>query len=115
MSSVTDTELGSLATQAQTIAEKIGPPNVGMLMRIAGRVKYDVNPVDFSLIYFINDGSLPEPGLRFRTSNLYDWDLPSYGEMCTISGIVQLEGVAPNATPILCPRRGTDIVHVTEP
>ena len=114
MSSVADTELGSLATQAQTVGKKIGPSNVGMLMSIAGRVKYDLNPIDFSLTYFINDGSLPEPGLKFRTSNLYEWDLPSYGDMCAITGIVQLEGIAPNATPVLCPRRGTDIVRITE-
>jgi len=101
---VADAETGPLTTQAQVIgAKKLGPNNVGMLMQVTGKIY-----VDWSQDYYINDGSLPGNGLKIKTTHLST--LPNVDGFYDISGIVQLEGSAPNPTPVLCPRDDTDLI-----
>lgn len=108
LSDVPDAELKVLTARANALdTKKLGPSTVGMLMQAVGRIN-----VDWNLNYYINDGSLPGYGLKIRTDSLFM--TPEPGAMYKITGIVSLEGTAPNATPVLCPRSDADVVIVPE-
>ncbi|MDH7601563.1 MAG: fibronectin type III domain-containing protein [Armatimonadota bacterium] len=80
----------------------------GLLMTVAGRIK-----VDDQLNYYINDGSLPDPGLRIRTDPLFF--LPDVGAFYAVSGIVQLEGAKPDVRTVIAPRSDDDLRAFPEP
>ncbi len=104
VSDTPSTELRGLTTQAKHIGSTVGINTVGMLMQAVGAVTSDLNDN-----YYLNDGSLPAPGLKIRVSNL---GFPPYvGDLYSITGIVQLEGTAPNTTPVLCPRDVGDVAY----
>ena len=93
-------EPGQLATTAKSV-------KAGLLMKVAGRIT-----VDDQLNYYINDGSLPGLGIKIRTDPLYF--LPDVGAFYSIAGIIQLEGIAPNATAVICPRSDDDVRLIAE-
>jgi hypothetical protein len=82
---------------------KIGPGNVGVLMRIAGKVS-----AGGTGYVYINDGSMPAPGLKVITSSLTT--PPTAGQNAAFTGIVQLEGTTPAAAkPVVYSRSQADV------
>lgn len=97
--------VGSMATTVKSIG-KVGPGNVGMLMRVAGTVASG----GAGYVY-INDGSLAGSGLKLITSSLTT--PPTPGQFVTVTGIVQLEGTSPaSAIPVLRARSQADLTSV---
>ena len=94
-------ELASMATTARSVGN-VGPGNVGLLMRVCGRVT--AGGTGYA---YLNDGSLAGNGLRVVTTSLTT--PPSVGSMAAITGIVQLSGASPaTAIPVLWPRSQVD-------
>lgn len=93
-------EPGKLATLAKSVKP-------GLLMKVAGRIA-----VDDQLNYYVNDGSLPGPGLKIRTDPLFF--LPDVGAFYTIAGVIQLEGAEPDVRAVICPRSDDDLYRVSE-
>jgi hypothetical protein len=81
-----------------------GPGNVGLLVRAWGRVESQ------QANYFVlNDGSSPR-GIKVSTASLTA-PLPAT-PFVEVTGILQLEGTAPDGTPLLRPRSDADVtVH----
>lgn len=87
------------ATNASLGAGNPGMSNVGLLMRSWGTVvSHGVNQ------FMLDDGSGP---VKISTAGL--GVAPALGTFVKVTGIVQLEGTAPNATPVLRPRAASDI------
>lgn len=93
----------TMATVAKSIASKAGASNVALLMQVAGELVYSGG------VYYVNDGSLPAPGLKLRTDPIW---LLEPGRMYTVTGIVSMEPGSPDPTPILCPRDEFDLFPV---
>lgn len=103
MSATLDAEPGILTTVAKNINVK--PGNVGMLMQVAGKIN-----VGAGMTYYINDGSLPDPGLKLRV--VAPMTFPMVGNVYSITGVVQLEGTSSNPIPVLCPRDDYDMQEI---
>ena len=109
LSQVEDSAVKPMAARANALDfGKLGPSTVGLLMKAVGKIN-----IDWDLNYYINDGSLPDPGLKLRTAPLFM--LPDIGSTHSVTGVVSLEGTAPNARPILCPRDDSDLTWIAGP
>lgn len=78
------------------------PANVGLLMRAWGTVKSTG-----SGFFVLNDGSLAGDGLKVDCSSA--GNPPAAGSVVMVTGIVQLDGTAPNAAALLRPRFAGDV------
>ena len=83
----------------------IGPNNIGLLVRVWGRVSA-IQDGSGSTVYYINDGSLPEPGLKL---DLHQLTPPSSGRYALVTGISSCEQSSSGLTRLLRPRTQQDI------
>ncbi len=82
-----------------------GPNNIGLLVRVWGRVRAFQDAFGRTT-YYVNDGSLPEPGLKLDLSNL----IPPYNNsFALITGISTCEVSGSGLTRLLRPRSQMDL------
>jgi uncharacterized lipoprotein YddW (UPF0748 family) len=79
-----------------------GAGNAGLLMRTWGTVT-----TAGSGFFTLNDGSLEGDGLKVDCSSA--GNPPAAGSVVVVTGIVQLDGTAPDAAPLLRPRFAGDV------
>lgn len=105
ISSTASTVPGTLTAVARNVGQ-VGPGNVAMLMKVVGKIAYGER-----LTIWINDGSLPDLGLKLNDASLSV--TPDEQEYYAITGIVELQGTSPsNAIPVLHPRSDADVVKL---
>lgn len=88
--------------QCPGIPGTLGAYNVGMLMRITGKVTASA-----SGYIWVNDGSLPGDGLKVATGAIST--IPAVGKTVGLTGISRIEGTAGSATTFLKPRKNADV------
>ena len=93
-------------TGQQGVENAYGPNNIGILVRAWGIVSaVEIEPGLFS--WFINDGSLPDPGLKIDLTGLIP---PTAGSYASVTGISTCEKSGSTLTRLLKPRVQSDIV-----
>lgn len=97
-------EIDSMATRLANIGA-VSPSNMGLLMRVAGRVT-SVGSNHF----FINDGSMPGSGLRMQAGNIAT--LPAVGQFVAVTGVVHLRGTTIPGQIVVHPRSQSDVQAV---
>jgi len=80
-----------------------GLSNIGLLVTTCGRVK-----AVGSACFYVNDGSLPDPGLKVRCDGLTP---PGEGEYVVVTGVGDRQ---PDLTPVVRVRKQADVIVVPE-
>jgi hypothetical protein len=84
----------------------VGPHNTGLLVTVCGKVTQKAG--DSSYV-FLNDGSLPDPGVKIDTSRIPSGSVPSVGQVVSVQGISTLWLNGSVVSPLVCARRASDI------
>lgn len=102
-SDIASNPVESMAAAASSVGA-VAPSNVGLLMRVAGKVKSAGTG-----FVILNDGSMPPGGgLKIITSSLTT--PPAVDRYIAVTGVVQLEeGAMAPPTPVLWPRSQADL------
>ncbi|MDH7601311.1 MAG: hypothetical protein QHI38_04100 [Armatimonadota bacterium] len=97
--------LGLYDVGQRGVSGGIGPNNIGLLVRVWGRVQ-SVQDESGNTVYYINDGSLPEHGLKL---DLHGLNPPPNNSFALITGISACESSGTSLTRLLVPRTQADI------
>jgi len=90
----------------QGVEDGRGPNNIGLLVRTWGEVStVETQPGVWA--WFINDGSLPDPGLAIDVTGLTP---PPAGSHAIVTGISTCTSSGSTLTRLLRPRAQSDIV-----
>ncbi len=96
----------AFGTQIPAVPGSVGPHNTGLLVTVCGTVM--VKAGDSSYVY-LNDGSLPDPGVKIDTSSVPSGSVPSVGQVVSMQGISSLWRDGPIVRPMVRTRRASDI------